>query len=294
MQLQDDMLLPTTESMLGLLGDPDSVMMKSDPDLSLIAGPHLHTMDDAILMPQPGFACKDTDADSIRSLLASPSSPFNAASTPEVGSELTVADTSSPLSSLNDAVSPRSIRKPQNNHSCLNEQNPGTHMCQPVDSVITSDTSEQFSPSLGKESDKTENSSALIDRLLGLKTLFKDPTNSREFKTDYLKGFTTEKQDCNSIRDLFQSIQHPADALDIALAKAADENLDKLIDQTIEAFDKQNFLTRGFLAKMPDYQHRFLVRVGCFSDANGCSADKGPHLFKVSLSLFLFLETISG
>ena len=79
-------------------------------------------------------------------------------------------------------------------------------------------------------------------------------------KTDYLKGLSTEKQDCDSIQSLFKSVQHPADALDIALAKADEENLDKLIDQTIEAFDKQNFLTRGFLAKVPDYQHKFLVR----------------------------------
>ncbi len=39
-----------------------------------------------------------------------------------------------------------------------------------------------------------------------------------------------------------------------------EDGLDKIIEQTIEAFDRQNFLTKGFLAKVPEMQYNFLVR----------------------------------
>ena len=35
--------------------------------------------------------------------------------------------------------------------------------------------------------------------------------------------------------------------------------LDSVIEQTINAFDKQNFITRGFLTKVPQMQYQFLV-----------------------------------
>lgn len=63
----------------------------------------------------------------------------------------------------------------------------------------------------------------------------------------------------DTVNTLLDLIDGPLDILDITLPTTDEDNLEKAIDQTIEAFDKQNFLTRGFLAKMPNYQQKFLV-----------------------------------
>ena len=70
---------------------------------------------------------------------------------------------------------------------------------------------------------------------------------------------TEQREIFQRIDDLFDYINNPVDELDLALSMVAGDDFDRLIEDTIEAFDKQNFVTRGFLAKLPELQHRFLV-----------------------------------
>ena len=215
--------------------------------------------------PKNLYTCEGTDNHALKSLLTTPSSPVYkvaTADTTTLDTEFTVGGENNALPTLHEITSSDDAN---NSESQLLSNNVQQQQQSTSDTEMP-DLLESYSAKVPdgnscEEQEGSQNSQAMLDKLLGLKTLFKDPTNTTEFKTDYLKGFNTEKQDCDSLLSLFSSIQHPADALDIALARADDENLNRLIDQTIEAFDKQNFLTRGFLAKMPDYQHKFLVRV---------------------------------
>ena len=276
LNLQDDLI--SSESMLSLLTNNDPIMLESETAMDI---PENKQPINDVFMPKSMYTSKCTDNNALKSLLAIPSSPYYKAATPDTtttDSDLNAAENSALLSNLHEF--PEDVIPDTTNMANLETQllsnnvNEATNEEQMsqilgnfsahVPSIQASSDTEILASIVGRDSPNRDgeqkDSQSVIDKLLGLKTLFKDPKNTTEFKTDYLKGFSTEKQDCESVESLFNSIRHPADALDIALAKADDENLSKLIDQTIEAFDKQNFLTRGFLAKLPDYQHRFLVR----------------------------------
>ena len=262
--------------MLSLLTNNDPILMGSENAMDIPETSKLSTNEG--FDPKSLYTCEGTNNTALKSLLATPSSPFYKVATPDTTTldhELVVTSGNAPLPILHD-LHPSEIVNSDSSmipniesqliDSSVNETTSDTHMPELLENFSTEvDSTQPTSEHEASQNDGLvhhENpSQAMLDKLLGLKTLFKDPNNTTEFKTDYLKGFNTEKQDCDSISSLFSSIQHPADALDIALARADDENLNKLIDQTIEAFDKQNFLTRGFLAKMPDYQHKFLVMV---------------------------------
>ncbi len=312
LRLQDDgsLLGGGGEAMLGFLGDTDSGLLQTaDPDLNTLniqQGHHASTSD--MFLPHSGYA--DTANRSIKALLTAPHSPVLVPNSEHNISDSPFTDVNSPLSSFSHdsfgettpgfvgSVSSNGLSSTSASVSLCNpaEQSNNIHVTQSMDSIINAQLSEnaeigglftnggKLPASLDVNHDPQSEST--IEKLLDLKALFKDPTNLREFKTDYLKGFKTEKQDCDSIETLFKSVQRPADALDIALADAnsGDENLDKLIDQTIEAFDKQNFLTRGFLAKMPDYQHRFLVSTDDHLLCSCCSVRAGISLCTVRCS----------
>ena len=274
LQIQDDIM--SSESMLSLLTNNDPILMGSESAMDIPETSKL-SINEAF-DPKSLYTCEGPNNTALKSLLATPSSPYYKVATPDtttLDSEQVAPSGSAPLPTLHEFnpsedVSSDSAMMPNIESQLLghnvNESTSDTQMPELLENFSTEVDSTQ--PPLEQEisqngglGHRENQSQAMLDKLLGLKTLFKDPNNTTEFKTDYLKGFNTEKQDCDSLLSLFSSIQHPADALDIALARADDENLNKLIDQTIEAFDKQNFLTRGFLAKMPDYQHKFLVMV---------------------------------
>ena len=40
-----------------------------------------------------------------------------------------------------------------------------------------------------------------------------------------------------------------------------EEELDSVIEQAIRAYDKQNFVNKGFLARIPQMQYKFLVNI---------------------------------
>ena len=270
LQIQDDIM--SSESMLSLLTNNDPILMGSENAMDIPETSKLSINEG--FDPKSLYTCEGTNNTALKSLLATPSSPYYKVATPDTTTldpELVVTSGNTPLPILHEFHPSEDVNSDSSmipniesqllDHN-VNETTSDTRMPELLENFSaevdsTQPTSEQEASQNGGQN----HSQAMLDKLLGLKTLFKDPNNTTEFKTDYLKGFTTEKQDCDSILSLFSSIQHPADALDIALARADDENLNKLIDQTIEAFDKQNFLTRGFLAKMPDYQHKFLVMV---------------------------------
>ena len=267
MQLQDDMM--TSESMMSLLTNNDPIMMESETDMEVPENSGQLVGD--VFMPKAFMhSCKGTDNHTLKALLVTPSSPVNKVATPDTtttGYDDLISTDIQELHPVENAIADATLMSNMETpllDSHVNEPTNEEKISQilgnsSVSSTQASSTSEILLNLNNSDQPSDTNSQSVIDKLLGLKTLFKDPKHTTEFKTDYLKGFSTEKQDCESIITLFNSIQHPADALDIALARADDENLSKLIDQTIEAFDKQNFLTRGFLAKLPDYQHRFLV-----------------------------------
>ena len=73
------------------------------------------------------------------------------------------------------------------------------------------------------------------------------------------KGGNSGTQECETIEELFRSVEGPSDHRDITLSKIEEEDFDKLTEKTIEVYNKQNFVTRGFLAKLPDLQHTYLV-----------------------------------
>ena len=54
--------------------------------------------------------------------------------------------------------------------------------------------------------------------------------------------------------------QVPTDVISIARKNVDDEeNLDQIIDTAVAAFERQNFLNKGFLGKVSQYQHSFMV-----------------------------------
>ena len=73
----------------------------------------------------------------------------------------------------------------------------------------------------------------------------------------------SNSQECETIEELFRSVEGPSVDRPMTLEEIEEENLDKLTEKTVEAYNKQNFVTRGFLAKLPDVQHTYLV--GCTS-----------------------------
>ena len=62
-----------------------------------------------------------------------------------------------------------------------------------------------------------------------------------------------------SVEGFLKSISSPASDFDETLGNEDDGTLDKLIERTIDAFGLSNNMTRGYLAKIPEYQHKFLV-----------------------------------
>ncbi len=74
-------------------------------------------------------------------------------------------------------------------------------------------------------------------------------------------GCWSEYDPNEGVHQFLESIHSPANALDVALVTNEDDNscLDALIDQVIDGFNMQNFMNRGFLAKLPQYQHKFMV-----------------------------------
>ena len=94
-----------------------------------------------------------------------------------------------------------------------------------------------------------------LDELHALLNRFKNAGNISQTKRHNLK---VPDADCGA-RALFETEDDPTDVLNFALAKADEENLEKLAEQAITAYDRQNFLTKGFLSKIPGYQHTYLV-----------------------------------
>ena len=73
------------------------------------------------------------------------------------------------------------------------------------------------------------------------------------------KASSSDTQECETIEELFRSVEDPSDGREMTLEEIEGENLDKLTEKTVEAYNKQNFVTRGFLAKLPALQHTYLV-----------------------------------
>ena len=66
------------------------------------------------------------------------------------------------------------------------------------------------------------------------------------------------------VEQFMTKIDCPPSDLDEAIANNCEDNdrlMDRIIRQTVDAYAQQNIMNRGFMAKIPDFQHRFLVNI---------------------------------
>ena len=92
--------------------------------------------------------------------------------------------------------------------------------------------------------------------------------------------------------EFLKTVTESPSELDAALVSSDvgddSNNLDKLTDLATDAYYKQNFVTRGFLAKLPGYQHNYMVRAACFH----VTTTKLPKPFRVWRGHYKYRQAI--